>query len=266
MFLLRPLVAFRNALLDVSYILFPSRFINLGITLGYLKQFRSVWIFGRMGGGKTALAFGLAYELLKSNYSRHLLSNCRCVWADDVQTLEIPNPYDSGIVAVIDEGGLFLETSRDVKSLLAFLRKLGLIVLVPSVRKPALRLQELRIQRLVALNSLGVPLWIYKTTLSSGDIRENSYFFWWRPNIFGVYDTLDTPQSDRGIIRYFTELARRVSTDDDVFRHPGVEDESSDDIDFSPLTEAAEMQIEAAAVMSRSASRHKKSLFERMFG
>lgn len=169
-------------------------------TLGYLRTYRIVHIGGRYGGGKTALAQKLAADLLESGFCRYLVSNVRSVWQDEPADVVLRDGLYADAVVVLDEGGLFLKSSFDAEKFLAFLRKLNIVLIIPSVLPPSSRVRMLSIQRTMNLQSVGLPLWLYTTTLWYGHVKENTRFGWWMPSeIYGVYDTLGFPSDDAGL-------------------------------------------------------------------
>lgn len=181
------------------------------VVVGMLQTFRVAWIAGRYGGGKTALAYRLAYELLDSGFVRYLLSNCRSVWSDTPADVVLRDGRYLDTVVVLDEGGLFLRTSRDADDFLAFLRKLNVVLIVPSVKPPAPAIRMLSIQRLVNLQALGLPAWIYEASVEYGRQRDRVRFVWWRPSeIYGIYDTSDVPVDDCGIGDFLFEQTERL--------------------------------------------------------
>lgn len=170
--------------------------INVGQTLYLLSGTRFASIMGRMGSGKTALGFALAEALLRTGYGnfRYLISNCSSVWNDDIDAVVPRDEQFLDSIILLDEGGLFLETSRQAKQMLAALRKMNCCIIIPSVMEPSIIAKSLIIRRVFTLMPLGVPLWVYKTELTavSRNGYDSQYFFWWRPSsIFGVYSTRD---------------------------------------------------------------------------
>jgi hypothetical protein len=179
--------------------------------MGLVRAYRVVYVAGRYGSGKTALAVRLAYELLESGFATRCVANFPVVFADDWEQLNIEDPYASNTVVILDEGGLFLETRGDTKELLAFLRKMNITLIIPSVHPPANRIRAVTIQRLINLQALGLPAWLYSVYLASGHIKEESKFLWWRPSeIFGTYDTLSAPVDDDGIGEWLVSLKERI--------------------------------------------------------
>lgn len=184
--------------------------LNSSAVLGLIKTYRVVWIGGRYGGGKTALAYRLAHDLLEQGFVTHLAANCRNVWGDELDDIK-PEVSELGsylnTCVLLDEGGLFLRTGKDSEDYMAFMRKFNVVLLIPSVQPPTSRVRFLSIQRMYNLKALGIPLWLYKCTLRYENIKESYWFGWWRPEeIYGVYDTLDVPVDDAGISDWLIEF------------------------------------------------------------
>ena len=111
--------------------------INAGPIMYLLRGFRVGYIGGRYAGGKTALAYRLAYELLEHHGFRYVLSNCEDVWSDDPAGVVCrPNARGTPIlmdaVIILDEAGLVIEGASQAKRFNAFLRKFNVILLLPS--------------------------------------------------------------------------------------------------------------------------------------
>jgi hypothetical protein len=160
----------------------------------YVKQYRSVWITGRLGGGKTALATYVAYVLAKEGYK--IISNIRIDRA-----IRLPNPQDfSRAVVVLDEAADFLDAYEFRNELLPafkYLRHFDLICIFPCVDKIHSRLRKLiveRVFRLEALLPLPFPVWIYRFWVGPDKWRKKesigSYFVFIPPKwLFRCYDS-----------------------------------------------------------------------------
>lgn len=158
-------------------------------------NYRIVWLSGRFGGGKTLLAFVIAYLLLNKYGLRYLFSNCLSVWNDDPNTMKLREGRLCDAALVLDEAGEFLESPSDVKSWVSFFRKTNLILLLPSVRPPHHSVRFLTVQRILNLKVIGLPIWIYRWDLDSGANTEYGYFTLLFPErMFGVYDTDGFPE------------------------------------------------------------------------
>ncbi len=188
--------------------------INSQAVVELTKMYRVLWIQGRYGGGKTALAFRLAYELLNSGFSRYLISNCRSVWSDSMDDVTVRDGAYLDACIILDEGGLFLRTGKDTEDFLAFMRKFNIVLLIPSVRPPSRSVCQLSVQRVLNLRKLALPAWLYRCNLRYENIRENYWFLWWWPSeIFGIYDTRDVPVDDAGVSDWLVAHKDKVVTD-----------------------------------------------------
>lgn len=189
--------------------------INADTLIANVKSFRTLWIQGRPGSFKTSLAFRIAYELLRSGFSRYLISNVRSPWRDNLNKVELREGKYADCVCVIDEGGLFLKTGHDAETLLAFTRKLNIVLLVPSYTPPTGRLRPLTVMRTMGLGTIGLPAQVYNASLNYGQLKETSRFIWRNPSeIFGLYDTDAMASDDGGIQDYvykWTQQAKETT-------------------------------------------------------
>jgi hypothetical protein len=150
--------------------------VNAATFIGYCSTFRVVHIGGRYGGGKTSLAWRLAYELVDKGLARYVISNVKSVWSDDPAKITLRQGVYVDAVVILDEGGIFLKTGYDADKFLAFLRKLNITLLIPSVLPPATKARFLSVQRVWNAGVLGLPLWWYRVDLIYGTTREKDYF------------------------------------------------------------------------------------------
>ena len=162
------------------------RFLLAGNFLRYVQFFRSCWIAGRYGGGKTSLAFIIGDYLRECSSVDLLVSNCPSTLCDDLSAC---NDLSNACI-VLDESWIFLESWRAVKCYAAFLRKKNIILLLPSVFPVHAKLRYLTVQRVFNAYGMGVPIWVYEWRLWLGMVREKGYFMLWNPAwIFGQFDT-----------------------------------------------------------------------------
>lgn len=174
-------------------------FINGETFLALLANYRILWVKGGFGGGKSALAYKVAYELVKSGQFKYIVSNIKDIWSDPVESIEWSENDTLDAVIILDEGGLFLRFGRDVEEYLTLLRKLNIVVLIPSVLPPSTRVTFFSCQRVMNLKRVGLPVWVMKWTLRYGEVNQET-FFWTEPSeIFGVYDTKAPPNDDAGV-------------------------------------------------------------------
>lgn len=186
---------------------------GVDITLSYIRTYRSAHFDGRPGGGKTSLAFMFAHELLKRKLVRYCLSNVDNVWNDRPEDVVLREGRFVDAVFVLDEGGLYLKMGRDTEAFLAFMRKLNIIVLVPSVELPHASLRKVVIERAWNAQMIGVPAWQYKSHLTRGVNRgQATDFWWWQPSkIFGTYDTNGFPADDAGLQDWIITWSRQAA-------------------------------------------------------
>lgn len=178
-------------------------FLNANNMIGYLSSFRVCHIDGRYGGGKTALAFRLAYELQKMKRVRYIISNVQSVFADDPAKVVLREGRYADVAMVLDEGGIFVKSGAEAEQYMAFMRKINAILIIPSVLEPALKTRFLTVQRLQNLNTIGLPVWIYSLLLRKGMTYEKQMFYWLNPHeIFGLYDTEGFPVDDDGLLKW----------------------------------------------------------------
>lgn len=191
-------------------------FINAANVMRLIRNYRVLFIGGRFGGGKTSLAFRIAYDLKIKGDVRYIFANTHSIWndnPDDVVLRENDNGKKQFVdaVLILDEGGLFLETGWEAKAFIAFLRKMNIIVIIPSYEPPALKLKTLTIQRVFNWQAIGLPLWQYRLDLNFMKVKSKENFFWWQPNeVFGLYDTQGMPEDDAYFSTYFKEWQRQA--------------------------------------------------------
>lgn len=163
-----------------------------------LKAFRFVWLGGRTGGGKTALAFYLALKLLQDGLVDEIVSNIPSVGVFPSDRIE---PVKKAII--IDEGGLYLKFSKDFEMVAAFLRKQQNYLILPSFIPPAREFSFFTIQRIANLRRI-LPLpfeaWLYRWNVEYRAQSSSGNFLWTNPqSVFGLYDTSAAPADDAGI-------------------------------------------------------------------
>lgn len=176
-----------------------SRLVGGDSFLAILTAYRSLWLAGRFGGGKTALATWLAGYLAAAGLVRRVHTNYPCAWSTP------PAVPVRDAVCVIDESWLFVDSWRRVRGYAAFSRKLNTYLLLPSVFPPHHRLRFLSVQRALNGYSFGLPFWVYRWMLGLGSVREKGYFAWLYPHrIFAEFDTAYIPADDGGILDALT--------------------------------------------------------------
>lgn len=186
-------------------------FLGADSFLGMVMAYRMVHIEGRFGGGKTALAVKIAERLLETGKVRYCISNIPIVWRDDPAKVELREGKRADCVVVLDEAGLFLETGREAKKFMAYLRKMNIVLVMPSVLEPAGVARMFSVQRTMTWTPLGIPLWWYNARLRYGRQKDSYSFGWWRPwEIFGIYDTEGAPDDDGGLYDYVKDWTKEL--------------------------------------------------------
>jgi hypothetical protein len=190
-------------------------FPNMGFfePLRYITQFRTVWLAGRYGGGKTALAVELAAQLIEEKFADKVVSNLplniggreTVIKKGEIQDIE-------DAVLLLDEGWQELEIGsgqKAIKEWLAYLRKQNHYVLLPSVLSLAKEVSRYTIERRFNLLQLGIPYWIYQWRLITGAYTKKDtqygHIYWGSPTkIFGSYDTEYRPDGQRWFLYDFS--------------------------------------------------------------
>lgn len=162
--------------------------------LEIFSAFRVVKISGRFGGGKTHFGFALAAWLLSTGRVNHVFTNVPCVFSTPAFSPAVD------LAILLDESWQYLEGREDVMSYAAFLRKFNHYLILPTVFPIHRRLDFLNVQRVFNAQIVGLPLWIYRWSLSMGKIRESGIFGVYNPGaLYGLYDTEYVPTDDGGI-------------------------------------------------------------------
>lgn len=169
--------------------------------LHYVTLFRTLWLSGRYGGGKTALAVHLAFMLCKNDYAENIVSNIELA-GTPTAILTRDQLFDLRDCAmVLDESWLMLgqgTSNSKVQEWLAYLRKSNLYMLLPSVMPLAKQVSHLVVERELSLMPLGLPLWIYRWRLTTGGTTKRAQqlgrVYWYKPaSVFNLYNHEDRP-------------------------------------------------------------------------
>lgn len=177
--------------------------------LNYTHLFRMVWIRGRFGGGKTALAVAVCLWLVQKSYARYIASNIALtvgrevavVSAEELRRVSCAGPVFRDTVILMDESwqALGKGTSRNqIQSWLSFMRKGNNFLIMPSVLPLVSDVTTLQVERFFNGLVLGVPAWLYKWHL--GDYRKGGdrglHLFMNPKRVFGLYDTAAIPSEE----------------------------------------------------------------------
>ena len=242
--------------------------LNGDLAVNTLKAFHVLALTGRYGGGKTALAFRLAYELLEDGTCEHLVSNVPSVWSEPLESVDFNERNELNTVVIIDEAGVFLKTGRDVDAYLAAMRKMGVYLILPSVLSVPRKVAFFKCRREINYQRIGLPIWEYKYSLYQDGGKDEAKFWWFAPSeIFGVYDTKAMPIDDAGISEWLLDKVSKIAieTDRGTTGRPGggrvhqllspMEESGGE---YGDVLEAAEIFSEAAETISLSGQQNKK--------
>lgn len=168
--------------------------------LSLVRTERVCYFGGRTGSGKTALAFRVAYELVRTGFSRYLLTNVPCVWADSPSDVVVRDGQYLDVCIVLDEAGQFLRMGRDAEAFISAMRKLNVVLLLPSHRPVPRSCDQLRVRMVFDFTLVGLPVWLYAVRYRLEKGADKYYLWWVRPSeIFGVYDTQYFATGDAGL-------------------------------------------------------------------
>ena len=198
--------------------------------VGLLSAFRTCWIRGRYGGGKTSFGVWLTLELLKRRYARHVVSNIElthhalelvrttnekkflkelvelyehAATVDDVTTL---TSELIDCVILIDESWRLLAEdmpSQTRKTLTAFLRKLNQYLVLPSVMSVHKSLTNFSVERVWdGRAALGISLWWYALITKTHESVVTTSYFFTQFNVFRYYQSHALVSDKLYIYRY----------------------------------------------------------------
>lgn len=185
---------------------------NSANLMAYLQTYRVLWFRSRYGSGKTALAFRLAYQLKQEGYIRYILSNCHSPIVDQVSDVVLREGRYADVVLVMDEAGKFMRNVHKADMYMDYMRKLNIVLLMPSVRPPSMVMRSFWIKRIMNLEVIGLPLWVYKFRLTDVDELMSENVYWLRPSeIYGLYDTAGFPSEGEEIERAIGEWAAQAA-------------------------------------------------------
>lgn len=183
----------------------------------FLKRRYLCYIGGEYGEGKTALAVRLAIELRQKHGYRYIFSNVHGLVFDDPSKVEF-RPDHRGIkkyvdgVLVLDEAGEFMAFKKDLKGWLSYLRKINVIILMPSKLEVHDNIRGLEVRRIWDGHTLGLEMYRYGIVVDSAaeKVKVKDKFNWWYPSeIYGVYDTDGIPSDANEILEHFTDWLRQ---------------------------------------------------------
>jgi len=195
-----------------------------------VSAFRTVWIRGRYGGGKTSFGVWLTLELLKRRYARHVVSNIELTHHslelvrttnekkilkelvelyEHAATVEDVSTLTSELVdcvILIDESWRLLAEDMPAqtrKTLTAFLRKLNQYLILPSVMSIHKSLTTFSVERVWdGRAALGLPVWWYALITKTHESSVTTSYFFTHFNVFTYYTTHALVSDKLYIYRY----------------------------------------------------------------
>lgn len=184
--------------------------------LHMFRDQRYMWIAGRFGSFKTGFAIRLGMEFVERGWSDHILCNFPCAVATDLHRL----PRLDRCFVILDEAGNWMDNVQ-LRSSIAFLRKLDLYIVFPSVIEPPFKARTLNMQMTFSWLNWGIPLLRYSVELDNVRVKEKYHIHWWNPKeVFGLWDTSKVVNSDRGIIRLIDTVYRIMGDEEDDIEFP----------------------------------------------
>lgn len=174
-----------------------------------LLNFRILWLSGRFGGGKTTTAVILAAWLWWRGFVEDVVANFPCRIANPD-----PHPPLRSTAIVVDEAWQFARDSRAIERYAAFLRKLNNYLLLPSVFPLNARFQSFWVERVFNAYVIGLPLWLFRWTLSRPSYRERGLFAILNPhNAFPLFDSYAITASDGRIADLLSDTVALLAPD-----------------------------------------------------
>lgn len=194
-------------------------------TVEYLTySYRLAIMKGNFGAGKTSFAFRLALAMALKYKFRYIISNTLSVLTDDPADVFLREGIYADAIIILDEAGEFMESRSQTREFISFLRKINVVLIMPSFMLPSREVRLLSVQRVFNAEILALPLWAYRFTVDNGDVENSGFFAWHNPReIWGLYDTVGLPQDADEIIFYlkrWIDQARRT-TGYDIKRETG---------------------------------------------
>jgi len=182
--------------------------INSFVTEQNLQAYRLCWINGRFGSGKTSVAYMLARHYLEDGY--RLITNNRCIWADDMNKVLPREDGKLKAVIILDEGGLEFKANRQIEMVAAYAAKMDVIYIIPSYFPPCRAAQVMTVQAVFNFKSAAIPVIFYKWRIRiGGNFDDKGFFLWWQPKeIYGIYSRNDPGARSEKIVAWITERTR----------------------------------------------------------
>ena len=220
---------------------------------GLLREYRFLWIEGRVGGGKTSFAVELAEFYAEKGY--RVVANIPVAFAEDAREVNLMDDGMAHVFMILDEGGMWLPSDAAAKRFRAFLAKLDIMVVLSSTEEPPRSFRRVRLEPEINFLKVGLPMVFYRWALSRGRKEDSGKFLWMNPKSpWGKYSRQYPAISANGLD---TLMDRLVSQ---FVAHHGDEEVVPNDAserNWFAVTEqdAAAALIDAAEIMAEAADR-----------
>jgi len=161
--------------------------------LSRVRLYRTCFLTGVFGSGKTLGAVALAWQLLAEDSRLRVVSNIPVSFATDLLSLDTL----TDVVIVLDEGRRYLDARRWEKRdfNIDYLRHLNCYLIVSAAFDVDKRLRRLQVERIFPLSSL--PVWFYRVKSDSdpsprlGALLGPKAFFGLYPRRFAMTERED---------------------------------------------------------------------------
>lgn len=189
------------------------------VVLGWMYSERVTCIEGAQGGGKTSLAYALAIDMIKNQDRgfRYLISNVASDFNDNIEDVVPRDGKHLDCVIIFDEIGKFLNKNNSplANNLIADLRKINCILILPSRNETQKDLRHFVIEPSANLRSLGIPAIIYKAWLDRRSSHSKSEFAFIGDNgVYGRYDSNEVVEDSQGIIPWLLKTKEEIAKSD----------------------------------------------------
>jgi len=161
----------------------------------FLTTYRTLWLRGRPGSGKTSLAVYLSRLLCQQNYATTIGANIQLTGiGEQIAVLDDPLEFRSieNMVMILDEAYTQLDISSNAKALrtwLGTIRHRNQYLLLPSVLELNRQTRTFTCQRLFNGMLVGLPLWLYRWDVSNGASKDKGFWSFTNPSqVFKLYN------------------------------------------------------------------------------
>jgi len=176
--------------------------------MDYVRLFRTVWLAGRPGGGKTSLSIAMSLQLVAGGYADKICSNTPLrigTLEGEIDAKGAQGLHD--VVIILDEAWQHLGkgarlAERD--AWFAYRRHHNQYLILPSVLDLCPMASNFIVERTMNWSPFGIPLWVYGYSLQSSKLKgkkgrrvgqaDVGKYYWWHPSrVFPYYDNKYNP-------------------------------------------------------------------------